>query len=86
VNLQHGGAADCVVFQLVQRAIGITKREDLHLRPDGNFVGKSEEILPVLTSVISHAAQDPFVVEQAVIERWDGRHVDAGQGHGPAFL
>ena len=53
---------------------------------DGDFGGDPQEVFAVLAGVVGHAADGALVVEQVVIERRNGAHVNAADGHGPSAL
>ncbi len=85
VGEEKGCTRDGIELECMERTVGVTQREGLYIRADGNFRGDAQEILAVLASVIGDAADGAFVIEQVVGERRYGAHVNAAQNERAAL-
>src|SRR4029077_2556884 len=83
---EDGGTFDRVVLQLIQGLMGIAQRKPLHLSVDGDLRGDTQEVYSVLARIVSHTANHPLLIEQAVIQRWNRAHVNPAQGQRSALL
>src|SRR3979411_873360 len=86
LDFQHPCAANSVVLEGVQGSIGLGQREYLDLGLNRNFGGHSQEIVPVLPRVVGNATDHALLIEQVVVERRDGAHVDAAECQDAALL
>ena len=74
------------MLQGIERFAGGFERVLLYLGVYGDRSGDFQEVAAVLARVVGDAANDPFVIEELIIEGWDHTHVDAAQGQSSSSL
>src|SRR5262245_24568748 len=85
-NTNYRRPAHRVMLQGIQSRIGFDQIENLGLRLDRDLGRHTQKIQTVLPSIVGHAADDAFVVEELVINRRNLAHVNPSEGDAAAFL
>src|SRR5712691_4519417 len=86
LDLEHGCPPDRIVFEGIQGAVGFAEWENLDFCVDGDLSGNLEEVVAVAPRIIRDVADHSLMVEEVVIERRYGAHVDSTERERSAFL
>jgi len=76
LDLEHGGTANCVVFQGVECLIGAIEREDLDARADRDFCRNGQKIISISSRIVSDTADRSLVVKLRVLKRRNRTHMN----------
>ena len=84
----HGkdrSSVDASRLQTLERAVCVRQRKCLNPRLHRNFRSNFQKIDGILARAVRNTAKCALMVQRRVLERWDGRHRDAGKCQRAAF-